>query len=61
MLLDSEKEDIEEINDDKEEKPKPKNSPLDNGIYLEPDYKKLYFELLEKQKETLNKSKKLKK
>ena len=29
-----------------------KNSPLDNGIYLEPDYKKLYFELLEKQKET---------
>ena len=29
-----------------------KNSPLDNGISLEPDYKKLYFELLEKQKET---------
>ena len=51
-LLDSEKEDIEEINDDKEDKPKLKNSPLDNGIYLEPDYKKLYFELLEKQKET---------
>ena len=51
-LLDTEKEDIEEINDGKEEKPKPKNSPLDNGISLEPDYKKLYFELLEKQKET---------
>ena len=31
-LLDSEKEDIEEINDDKEENPKLKNSPLDNSI-----------------------------
>jgi hypothetical protein len=51
-LLDTEKEDIEEINDGEEEKPRPKNSPLDNGISIEPDYKKLYFELLEKQKET---------
>jgi hypothetical protein len=50
--LDTEKEDIEEINDCEEEKSKPKNSPLDNGISIEPDYKKLYFELLEKQKET---------
>ena len=59
-LLNTEKEDIEEINDGKEEKPKPKNSPLDNGISVEPDYMKLYFELLEKQKKPLNKSKKLK-
>ena len=39
-------------NDCEEEKSKPKISPLDNGISIEPDYKKLYFELLEKQKET---------
>ena len=51
-LLDTEKEDIEEINDGEEEKPRPKKSPLDNGISIEPDYKKLYFELLENQKET---------
>ena len=56
--MDSEKEDIEEINDGKEEKPKPKNSPLDNGITLEPDYK---LNFLKSKKKPLNKSKKLKK
>lgn len=49
-LLDTEKEDLEDI-EEIEEEPKDKESPLDNGIKFEeePDYRKLYFELLAKQ------------
>lgn len=45
-LLDTEKEDLEDINNDDENDD---TSPLDNGIAKEPDYKKLYIELLAKQ------------
>ena len=33
-----------------EEEEEDGKSPFDNGLEVEPDYKKLYFELLEKQK-----------
>lgn len=52
-LLDTEIEDLEDF-EPQDNKPEEDNnneiSPLDNGIEIEPDYKKLYFELLEKMK-----------
>ena len=41
---------IHDFDLDKEEEDND-DSPLDNGVETEPDYKKLYFELLEKQKQ----------
>ena len=55
--MDTEKEDIEEINDCEEEKPRPKNSPLDNGISIEPDYKNYILNFLKNKKKPLNKNK----
>ena len=55
-LLESELEDLDDLENNNEEDDEENENPLDHGLKEEPDYKKLYLELLTKQpKEELKK------